>query len=214
MTISSRKFDSKIVTPPDYARVSQQQTPMIGYLSGTVKLKETDSIVLDVNGVGYLVRTPLSVWQDCRIGDKKELLIYTHVRDEEISLYGFTDPLDKKTFLNLISVSGVGPKIGLNILSQAQGAQNIIKAIQEADVEFFTSIKGLGKKISQRIIVDLKPKIGGIKDLEFEAEPDADLTEGLKGLGFSREEIKKAVKGIGKELPLEEKLKLALKKNQ
>ena len=79
-------------------------------------------------------------------------------------------------------------------------------------MEFFSSIKGLGKKGSQRIIVDLKPKIGGIADLEFESEQDADLLEALKGLGFSGEEIKKATKGIKKELSLEEKIKKALKK--
>ena len=110
-----------------------------------------------------------------------------------------------------MSVSGIGPKTALTIISYANGVKNIIKAVQNADVDFFSSIKGIAKKTSQRIIVDLNPKIGGLKDLEFEAEQDRDLIEALNKLGFSKDEIKKAIKGIKKDLPLEEKIKFALK---
>ncbi|GAG34403.1 unnamed protein product, partial [marine sediment metagenome] len=91
------------------------------------------------------------------------------------------------------------------------GAKNIVRAIQNADVNFFESIKGIGKKAAQRIIIDLKSKIGGLKDLEFETEVNRDLIEALKGLGFSKEEIKKSIKGIKKDLTIEEKIKAALK---
>lgn len=185
---------------------------MIGYLSGTIKFKETNSLILEVNQVGYQVFTPLFVWQNCQVKEKKKLFIYTHVRENEISLFGFENQADKQIFINLLSVSGIGPKLALNIISYSQGTHNIIEAIQEADVGFFVSIKGLGKKRAQRVIVDLKPKIGGLKDLEFETEQDRELTEALKGLGFSGEEIKKSVKGIKKDLPLEEKIRLALRK--
>ena len=187
---------------------------MIGSLVGIIKFKEIDSLIVEVNGVGYQIFTPLFVWQNCKVNDKKELLIYTHVKENEISLFGFLDSENKQIFVNLLSVSGIGPRLALNIISFSRGSGSIINAIQEADVDFFTSIKGVGKKSGQRIIVDLKSKIGGLKDLEFETEQDLDLLEALKGLGFSREEIKKSVKGIKKDLPLEEKLRLALKKNQ
>lgn len=184
---------------------------MISYLSGIIKSKEADSLTLLINGIGYQVFVPVFVWQKSKIGEKKELFIYTHVREDELCLFGFSNKEDKQTFLFLISVSGIGPKIGLTILSFSNGAKNIIKAIQNADVDFFESIKGLGKKSSQRIIVDLKSKIGGLKELEFETEADQDLIIALTGLGFTKEEVKKSIKGIKKDLPLEDKLKLALK---
>lgn len=185
---------------------------MIGYLSGTIKFKESTGIIVDVNGVGYRVFVPTFVLDSCQLGQKKEFLVYTHVRDNELSLYGFLNLADKEMFTYLISVSGIGPKLALNIFSYAQGANRILRAIQEANVDFFSSVKGVGKKSSQRIIVDLKSKLGGLKELEFETEQDQDLLTALRGLGFSREEIKLATKGVKKDLSLEEKIRLALKK--
>jgi len=185
---------------------------MIGYISGKVLFKEENSLIIEAGGVGWEVSVPLFLWQNCRKDNEIDLHIYTHVREDEIKLFGFSARANKQIFLHLISVSGVGPKLALNILSQSKGSGVIVKAIEKADVEFFTSIKGLGKKGSQRIIVDLKSKIGGIVDLEFESEQDTDLFEALKGLGFSGEEIKKATKGIKKDLSLEEKIKMALRK--
>lgn len=185
---------------------------MIGYLSGTIKFKEPTGIIIDVNDVGYRVFTPTFVLDNCQLGQKKDFLVYTHVRDNELSLYGFLNLADKEMFTYLISVSGIGPKSALNIFSYAQGANRILRAIQEANVDFFSSVKGVGKKSSQRIIVDLKSKLGGLKELEFETEQDQDLLTALRGLGFSREEIKLATKGVKKDLSLEEKIRLALKK--
>jgi len=184
---------------------------MIGYISGIIKFKEIDSLIIDVRGVGYELRVPSFVWEDAKLEQKKSFFIHTHVKEDELSLYAFTSPEDKQVFRYLISVSGIGPRSALNILSYANGGSNVVKAIQKADVDFFCSIKGLGKKSSQRIIVDLRAKIGGLKDLEFEAEADRDLIEALKGLGFSRNEIKKSIKGIKKNLSLEEKIKVALR---
>lgn len=188
---------------------------MIGYLLGKILFKENDgSLIIETNGVGFKVFVPFFVWQNCQLNDKKELFVYTHVRQDEFSLFGFLKQTDKQIFVNLISVSGIGPKLALNVVSYSRGSYKIIKAIRQADVDFFDSIKGLGKKSAQRIIIDLKSKIGSLKDLEFETEQDQDLIEALKGLGFSREEIKKAVRGIKKDSPLEEKIRLALKNNK
>jgi Holliday junction DNA helicase RuvA len=184
---------------------------MIGYLLGIIKAKKNNSLILDVHGVGYQVQVPIFVWQEAKLNQSLSLFIYTYVREDELSLFGFSHQEEKEIFLHLISVSGVGPKLALNILSYANGVKNIIDAIQQANVDFFDEIKGVGKKSAQRIIVDLKAKIGGLKELEFEAEIDRDLIEALKGLGFSQEEIKKSVKGIKKDLSLEEKIKEALK---
>lgn len=184
---------------------------MIGFLKGTIQFKEIQTFIIDVHDVGYQVAVPAFLAQETKAGDKVKLFIYTHVREDEISLFGFSNQEEKQIFLHLISVSGIGPKLALNILSSSNGAANILKAIQNAKVEFFENIKGVGKKSAQRIIVDLKTKIGSLKELDFAAEADRDLIEALKGLGFGQEEIKKAIAGINPELSLEEKLKLALK---
>lgn len=186
---------------------------MIGYLEGLVQARTPEKLIINVRGVGYQLSVPYYIWEDCPQGGKKAFLVYTHVREEEISLYGFLKPADKEIFIQLISVSGIGPRLALNILSASRGSERIIRGISEADVDFFVAVKGLGKKSAQRLIVDLKGKIGGLKELEFEAEQDQDLLEALKGLGFSNEEIKKSIKGIKKDLPLEDKLRQALKKS-
>ena len=184
---------------------------MIGFLKGTIQSKNANSLIIDVHDVGYQVFTPLFLIQELELNNPIALFIYTHVREDELSLFGFSRKEEKQIFLSLISVSGIGPKLALNVLSFSNGAKNIIRAIENADVDFFENIKGVGKKSAQRIIVDLKSKIGGLKEIEFEAETDRDLLDALKGLGFDKNEIKKAVKGIKKDLPLEEKIKLALK---
>ena len=186
---------------------------MIGYLKGQIKERTPEKLIIDVHGVGYELSVPHYVWQNCPQGKKKAFLVYTHVRDDEISLYGFLKSSDREIFVQMIGVSGIGPRLALNILATSRGANRIIKAISEADVDFFMAVKGLGKKSAQRLIVDLKGKIGGLKELEFEAEQDQDLLEALKGLGFSKEEIKKSVKGIKKDLALEDKIRQALKKS-
>lgn len=185
---------------------------MIGYLTGTIKFKEANKLIVEVNNVGYQVQVPLFVLQESILGQRKAFFVHTYHHDDGLDLYGFFSTEDKEIFLHLISVGGIGPKSALNIVSYANGAKNIVRAIRKADVEFFSSIKGIGKKSAQRIIVDLKGKIGGLKDLEFETDVDRDLIEALKGLGFSQEEIRKGVKSIKKDLPLEEKIRLVLRR--
>ena len=186
---------------------------MIGFLSGQIKSKQKDNLILNVNGVGYVICLPEFVLKDCQVNTQAEFLIYTYVREDEISLFGFTQPTDREIFIQLISVSGIGPRLAAAVLSHAQGADRVIKSIRNADVNFFTQVKGLGKKGAQRIIVDLKSKLGSLEELKFDSEADNDLVEALKGLGFSKPEIQKATKDINTSLSLEEKIKQALKKH-
>lgn len=187
---------------------------MIGFLSGQIKSKQPDSLILDVNGVGYVVFLPEFVLKNCQTDTQAEFLIYTHVREDEISLFGFGQQTDREIFIQLISVSGIGPRLATAVLSHAQGADRVIKSIRNADVDFFTQVKGLGKKGAQRIIVDLKPKLGSLEELKFETETDDDLMEALIGLGFSKKEIQKVTQDIDTNLPLEEKIKQALKNHE
>jgi len=187
---------------------------MIGFLSGQIKSKQLDSLILDVNGVGYVVFLPAFVIKNCQVNSSAKFMIFTYVREDELSLFGFGQETDREIFIQLISVSGIGPRLGMAVLSHAQGADRIIKAIRNANVNFFTQVKGLGKKGAQRIIVDLKSKLGSLEELKFEAEKDDDLVDALKGLGFSKKEIQKATQGIDSNLNLEEKIKQSLKKHE
>jgi len=186
---------------------------MIGFLEGKILFKEKDSLILRSGGIGWQIFVPQFTWQRVKEEQQGSFFIYTYVREDEIKLYAFPTLEHKKIFKQLISVSGIGASLGLNIISFAKNPKKIIEAIQKADVDFFITIKGIGKKSSQRIIVDLKSKIGSLQELEFEGEKDQDLVNALKGLGFSQNEIKEAIKGIDKNLKLEEKIKKALKKN-
>lgn len=184
---------------------------MIAYLKGIVKDKENNYLILDVNNVGYKIYVPFFVLEKITAGQTYEFYIYTHVREDLLDLYGFTLKQDKDIYLNLISVSGVGPKTALNIISSSKGYPGITKAIQEADAEFFSNIKGIGKKTGQKIIIELKSKLGSIKELDLTTDIDEDLINALKKFGFTYPEIKKSLKGIDKNLSLEEKIMQALK---
>ena len=123
---------------------------MIGFLKGEVFLREGNSIILDVKGVGYKVLVASDVLGKANKSASLELFIYTHVREDNIALFGFLDSLDLKLFENLIGISGIGPKTAMAIFSA--GARNtIINAIIKGDVDFFTSVPRLGRKNAQKI---------------------------------------------------------------
>ena len=148
------------------------------------------------------------------INSKLKLFIYTHVREDLIQLYGFLDLPDLKLFKNLISVSGIGPKTAMGIFSVGS-RDSIIRAIIKGDVDFFTSVPRLGKKNSQKIIIELKNKFGAISELdlsESDLKENSEVIAALQKFGFSRKEAMdalKLVKTTGG--TVEEKIRLALK---
>lgn len=186
---------------------------MIGFLRGEVIFREGSFIILDVKGVGYKVLAASDVLTKTVKGAPLELFIYTHVREDNISLYGFLQALDLKLFENLIGVSGIGPKTAMNIFSIGNRSE-IISAITKADVDFFTSVPRLGRKNAQKIIIELKNKFGSLGDLDLseDTEENSQIIAGLKSFGFSGKEAGDAVKAIkDKGKTIEEKIKLALK---
>ena len=166
---------------------------MIGYLKGNVIAKQKKEIWVDVGGVGYRVRVgtiPESPVQEI------ELFIHTAVKEDAITLYGFKTMAELEMFELLITVSGIGPKTGMEIVSNADSAQ-IELAISQADVNFFSKIKGIGKKSAQRIIIDLKSKIGSLKEMDLSAEDEEDAVfMAMKQFGFKPNEIQAALKKI------------------
>lgn len=183
---------------------------MISSLQGKVSRLWGNYLEIEVGGVGYLVWTGRRSYTE---GQEVKIYIYMAVSENEVALYGFENFEDLDLFKMLITVSGVGPKSGAQILAQSQSLE-IIKAIGEADTTFFEKIKGVGKKTAQRIIVDLKSKIGGLGELNLRDELpllEDDLILSLRQLGFERKEIETVVKKMPKEIIiLEEKVSWCL----
>jgi holliday junction DNA helicase RuvA len=176
---------------------------MIAYLSGTLFSKNPQSVVVDINGVGYQIFIPLSTFY--RLPDEANtvsLHIYTHVRQDTLQLFGFQTETEKQIFLLLISVSGIGPRVALNILS-GMGFEELLSAIVRADSERISSIPGVGIKTSQRIILELKEKasklaegIGEIPEQRVEIrdrETYEDALSALINLGYPSKSAKKAL---------------------
>lgn len=187
---------------------------MIGYLRGKVRSFSSKQLVIDVGGVGYLVFPSAEISKkQIKIDNEIEVYVHTHVREDQISLFGFGSQEELDLFKLLITVSGVGPKTALAVLSV--GSANEIKnAVAMADVDFFNKVSGIGKKSAQRIIVDLKSKIGSIEELDLSGENglvNQEVIEALRGMGLMPKEAKEAVKTIDPKLPLGERIRLALR---
>ncbi len=187
---------------------------MIGMLRGTVALKNAPSLIIDVSGVGYKVFVPNSVLTNSALGDAVTVYTYTYVRDDALELYGFSSGEDLKLFEMLISVSGVGCKSALGVFSVGNRS-NIVNAVITGDVSFFTAVPRLGKKNGQKIIIELKNKLGGVEDLDLsqgESSEQSDAISALQSFGFSRQEAEQATHTVFKEdMKTEELVKLALK---
>ncbi len=135
---------------------------MIAHLKGVLLKKTTDSLIIDINGVGYEVFVPLSTFYTLPEEDERiSLNIYTHVKEDAFVLFGFKTILEKRIFRLLISVSGIGPRLAINILSGI-GPVDLIEAIAHGDVVKLQSIPGIGKKTAERIALELKDKAGKI----------------------------------------------------
>ncbi len=191
---------------------------MIAYLKGILIQKSTNQVILDVGGVGYRAWIPLSTYLKLgSVDETVELYIYTHLTDNSLSLYGFSSDEEKEIFLKLISISGIGPKLALNILSGIE-ASDLEDAIKRSDVARIALIPGIGKKTALRIAVELQEKLE-MKEKVLEAEgfqEKEDLISALMNLGFKRREVEKAVedtiKAHSPEADFETLLRESLKK--
>ena len=194
---------------------------MISSLKGKISRIGNNFVEIEVHDVGYLVSCGQNFLKRRNIDEELKIYTYQSVSENDVNLFGFETIDEVNLFKMLISVSGIGPKTAAQIMSSSdeasdgRGAENIIKAIADADVKFFEKVKGIGKKGAQRIIIDLKSKIGGIGELDLtqddEKVKDDDLSLSLKQLGFDRKEIEKVIVKLPKELEsIEEKLEWCL----
>jgi Holliday junction DNA helicase RuvA len=168
---------------------------MIAYLKGTILQKQPHQVVVDVGGVGYCAAIPLTTYFELgEVGRPVELLIHTHLTDSALSLYGFKTSDERDLFLKLISVSGIGPKLAMNVLS-GMNAVELIDAIQKSDIARITAIPGIGKKTALRIAMELQDKLEKKERLLAGrgSEEREDLVSALVNLGFRRKEAEGVV---------------------
>ncbi|MCE5286770.1 MAG: Holliday junction branch migration protein RuvA [Pelosinus sp.] len=194
---------------------------MIGFLHGIVTHIFTDSCFLDVQGVGYRVFVADTDSRRLVVGEKTQLFTYLSVREDALLLYGFYTQDEYDLFIHLISVSGIGPKVAMGILSTVQPDEFKI-AICQKNIAILTKLPGIGKKTAERIILELKDKLGEIGDANNSQEinavtPEAgdstgEAVQALTALGYSQAEAMTAIKKLGKSTnSVEELIKLALK---
>lgn len=193
---------------------------MIAHIFGKIEEKFGNSLIIDVNGVGYEVTVPTPDFENVKLGETRKFYTYHAVREQSEELYGFSSLMAKKLFELLISVQGVGPKAGIAILSLAE-VEDVRNAIANSDTAFISKASGVGKKSAERVIVDLSDKVGipskyGATEVKFgvssaPAEKD-DALDALIALGFNLKEATEALADVDPSLPVEERVKLALKR--
>ena len=202
---------------------------MIAHLSGTLLSKHATSVILDVGGVGYEVTIPLSTFYDLEdTGSAVQLRIYTHVREDTLQLYGFKTARERELFLKIISVSGIGPKLGITLLS-GMNADELIASMRTNNLARLTLIPGIGRKTAERLVVELREKVAELSSAQLEEELGAkDVKTGLKedtvrsdalsallNLGYQRSSAEKAIDsalGEGGDITVESVLRSGLRK--
>jgi Holliday junction DNA helicase RuvA len=182
---------------------------MIAHLSGTLLSKQATSVIVDVGGVGYEITIPVSTFYELdEEGENVKLRIYTHVREDALQLYGFKTARERELFMRLISVSGIGPKLGITLLS-GMSADEMIASIRTNNLARLTLIPGVGRKTAERLVMELRDKVASLSSAELEEELGvktsvgatvttedsmrSDVLSALLNLGYQRSSADKAV---------------------
>lgn len=176
---------------------------MIGRISGILDAKSPGEITIDVGGVGYQIFIPLSVFYRLpEPGEKVRLFIHTHLREDALQLFGFLEFEEKQMFLLLNSVAGIGPKLAVTILSGIP-ADDLARALKEGDQARLLSIPGVGKKLAERMVVELRDKAGAMPVVEAGAvatngasQVSRDAVSALVNLGYRRADAERAIRDI------------------
>lgn len=189
---------------------------MISHIKGIIEEKFNNSIIVDVNGVGYEITVSSLDFENLNLNDRIKVYTYQKVSENDLSLFGFTSLAAKKLFELLISVNGIGPKAAMSILSLAT-PEEVRNAIANADASFVSKAAGVGKKSAERVIVDLSDKVGlpthyGATAIRTPAEKSApdEALDALIALGFPLKEATAALENVDPSLPVDARIRLAL----
>lgn len=179
--------------------------------------KQSQMVVLEVGGVGYGVFVTFEDFGALKVDEQAKLYIYESIRENAYEFFGFRNRESKKLFEQLLTVKGVGPKMALAILSVA-GLEQVRQSIAAGDIKFISQAAGVGRKVAERVVVDLKDKVGLAPSeaaTEFlttpAADPSDEALQGLVALGYSVQDAAEALKKVDKKLPSAERVKAALK---
>jgi len=192
---------------------------MIVTLTGNVAEKIADAVVIDVRGVGYGVLMTAEDYGLVRTGEQAKVYVYEHIRENAYDLFGFVNLDTKQFFEQLLGVNGVGPKMALSVLSIGS-ANEVRRAIAGGDTKYIQQASGVGKRVAERIVVDLKDKVGlagvdlsatGLLQADAVLKQD-EAVEALVSLGFSPQDAAAALKEVDPLLPIEERVTLALRR--
>ncbi len=194
---------------------------MYDYLNGTIIEKGLNDFVIDVGGVGYYLTASTMTLADLTVGQTSKVFVKLLVKEDDHSLCGFSQKREREFFLHLISVSGIGQRVAMNMISHANYTDILIWIIS-GDEKSLTKLPGLGKKTAQRLIVELKDKfvkqygehVSAVTSVDVvTTQPSDEVLLALSGLGFQRDEIKQMLKGVDTStLTVEEAIKYALKR--
>ncbi len=187
---------------------------MIGRLQGTLAEKNPPQVLVDCNGVGYEVDVPMSTFYNLPgLGEKVSLLTHFVVREDAQILYGFASAPEREAFRQLIKISGVGPRTALSVLS-GMSVADIAQAVTAQDAGRLVKVPGIGKKTAERLLLELKGKIGadiGAGAASIASDAQADILQALVALGYSDREAAASLKALPKDVGVSEGIKLALK---
>ena len=189
---------------------------MIATLSGQVSEKTKDTVILECGGIGYELYVSFEDYGAFETNEKIKIYVYEHIRENTHDLFGFRSKDAKALFELLLSVNGVGPKMALAILSVA-GLGSVRKAIASGDTKFISQASGVGKRVAERVVVDLKDKVGLIASddatdfLTTSADPSDEAVQALVALGYSVQDAAEALKDIDMNLSTADRIKHALK---
>ena len=188
---------------------------MIGRLSGRLAAKSPPQVLLDVNGVGYELDVPMSTFYNLpALGEPTQLLTHLVVREDAQLLYGFLTEAERATFRELVKISGVGPRTALAILSGLSVAE-LGAAVSRQDGARLVKVPGIGKKTAERLLLELKGKLGADLPLAAGAvalsDAQADITQALQALGYNEREAQAAIKALPPDIGVSDGIKQALK---
>ncbi len=180
---------------------------MIAYLRGQILSKSPNAVVLDCNGVGYELAISVATYTELRdLGAEARLYVHTHVREDALLLFGFAEAAEKRLFEKLLTISGIGPKLAITVLSGIS-AERLVGAIRSGDHATLTKIPGIGKKTAERVVLELKDKLddmAGVLTPQADAPPSLgatadDVLSALVNLGYPRAAAQKAVESAAKD---------------
>ena len=186
---------------------------MIGSIKGKVILKTDKFLIVETAGIGYKIKLVPSSLSAIKSNEEVFLFIHTHVREDILDLYGFLDYEELEFFEMLINVSGIGPKGALSILG-ITSIETLRKAIGTGDISYLTKISGIGKKTAEKIIIELRDKMGdkiNEKNESDSLQAELDVLEALKSLGYSQNQAREALKKVSPESNTNTKIREALK---